>query len=168
MATAEECAVEIERDCAPEFFVWHIGDRAVVIGGTAGVVVQDIEFPELLRAAATAAATLSLSVTSVRMKIASPPLFPAALLATSAVVLPAASSISETMTLAPSSTYRIAVARPIPPPPPVTNATFPSNLFIAVLRFISLHSYLRRNAIVCRVYFGLASAEIRRTNALGE
>ena len=43
----------------------------------------------------------------------------------SAVSCPASAAMSETATLAPASAKATAIARPIPPAPPVTSATFP-------------------------------------------
>src|SRR6185437_9082463 len=62
------------------------------------------------------------------MKTASPPEFLPRARAVSAAAAPAASSMSAMTSLAPSSAKRSAVARPIPPPPPVMNATLPASL----------------------------------------
>jgi hypothetical protein len=52
-------------------------------------------------------------------------LSPPALAIRSAVSCPGSAAMSETATLAPASAKAIALARPIPPAPPVTTATFP-------------------------------------------
>jgi hypothetical protein len=83
--------------------------------------------PKRATVRATAASTLARSVTSQRANSASPPAFPAFARAASAAASPAAPSISAITTFAPSSTNRSAVARPMPPPPPVMNATFPAS-----------------------------------------
>src|SRR5215471_7564340 len=61
------------------------------------------------------------------MKWASPPEFFARARADCAAASPRSLSISAITTFAPSSAKRSAVARPMPPPPPVMNATFSAN-----------------------------------------
>src|SRR6185437_1082471 len=83
--------------------------------------------PKRLIVSAKAASTLIRSRTSQCTKTASPPEFSARARAESAAALPLFESISAITTLAPSSANRSAVARPMPPPPPVMNATLPAN-----------------------------------------
>src|SRR5262249_44755256 len=75
----------------------------------------------------TAAWTLVRSVTSQCTKWASPPRLLARSRADPAAASPAVWSISAMITLAPSSAKRSAVARPMPPPPPVMKATLPTS-----------------------------------------
>ena len=63
------------------------------------------------------------SVTSRRMKVASPPPFFISVI----LLCPSSSKRSQITTLAPSVANNLAVAAPIPNAPPVTKATFPSN-----------------------------------------
>src|ERR1039457_702215 len=83
--------------------------------------------PNRLTVSATAASTLVRSRTSHCTKWASPPEFLPRARADVAAASPLAASISAMTTLAPSSAKRSAVARPMPRPPPVMNATLPAN-----------------------------------------
>ena len=72
----------------------------------------------------TIASTSAEFETSARTNVAAPP----AAVTCSTVSWPPASVTSATTTLAPSRAKTSAAARPIPDPPPVTSATFPSTL----------------------------------------
>ena len=83
--------------------------------------------PNASIAACTPAATSALRVTSIVHAVASPPAARISAAVSSAV----SPRRSATATRAPSSAKRSDVCRPIPDPPPVTSATFPSSLPIS-------------------------------------
>src|SRR5215510_12307483 len=97
---------------------------------------------------ATVASTLARSVTSQRKNRQSPPALAPSVRADCAAASPAATSISATTTLAPSSAKRSAVALPMPPPPPVMKATFPASRAIACLSPVRIEGLFRRDLAV--------------------
>ena len=75
----------------------------------------------------TSASTDRASETSAARKRLLPP----ALAISPTVSWPASAAMSDTTTSAPASAKAMAIARPIPPAPPVTSATFPAKSLLA-------------------------------------
>lgn len=120
---AEESAVEIEFDDAPEFFLWRFGYGCVLRRRTAGIVVQNMQAAEAAYGFSERAFNLpALADIAMDEDAIAPGVF-AAQAGDSAAAGPVVLSISAMTTRAPSSAKRSAVARPMPVPPPVIKAT---------------------------------------------
>src|SRR4051794_33279180 len=117
--------------------------ETVVTGPSCGVeppalLCSTVSLPKRFTVSFIAASTLFCSRTSQWMNSASPPEVLPLARADSSAALPRASSMSAMTTLAPSSANRSAVARPMPPPPPVMNVTFSANRAMSSLPSIAL------------------------------